>query len=120
LATLSNSIPYIPKYNGLQHFESNKIKYAPKSFENKVYKRLHPQRITAEAHTDGSLLTNQIPTEKRAQKEEAHNADFGCTDCQNCVQTVEHVICDGDLHVQYIESSAQSADGMRFVVSVSH
>jgi len=38
LAALSNATSYIPKYNGLQHFESNKMKYAPKYFENRVYK----------------------------------------------------------------------------------
>jgi hypothetical protein len=44
LATLNNSVSYIRKWNGVQHFESNNIKYAPKSFENKVYKGALPSK----------------------------------------------------------------------------
>lgn len=111
---MSNCISYIRKWNGLQHFESRKIKYAPKSFENGVYKQAVPSGCTLKGlqQFTPSECCLQIKSQQQRQLYKAkHNTGFWLYgSSERCPNSAT---CDDS----YIQGSAQSADGLRFVVS---
>jgi hypothetical protein len=105
-----------------QHFESNKIKYAPKSFENKIYKEAaapSKDNSSSSHRRNAAAAYKSNPSTKQSCIRRNTQCGFWLYGSSElCSDSATYHT--GDIHVLHIDSSAQSADGMRFVASVSH
>ena len=123
-ATLSKSISYIPKLNGLQHFESNKTKYAPKSSQNKVHKEaVLPKYNRRSSHGRNSAYkSNPNKRDSRIKRNTQYGFWlYGSSElCPNSGTCYHSDMSGSYIHVLYIQSAEcwrPASRGLQFVVS---